>query len=153
TCGPSCRRTRCPRSSPSWPRTRCPCCPRASSTAERSASGCTMQPDGLTLPDLIDHRARNEGDVAFMVDDGDTLTFGELEGRARALAARLVAAGVVPGSRIGLLMPNGIEWAVTAVAVMRIGAVLVPLSTLLRVRELEAQLRVANVVALIATPG
>ena len=48
------------------------------------------------------------------------------------------------GARVGLLAPNGIEWAVTAAAVMRIGGVLVPLSTLLRPPELEAQLRVAR---------
>ena len=37
-------------------------------------------------------------------------------------------------------MPNGVEWAVIAIALMRMGAVLVPLSTLLRPPELEAQL-------------
>jgi len=43
------------------------------------------------------------------------------------------------------LMPNGVEWAVIAIALARIGAVLVPLSTLLRPPELEAQLRIAGV--------
>ena len=42
-------------------------------------------------------------------------------------------------------MPNGVEWAVIAIALARIGAVLVPLSTLLRPPELEAQLRIAGV--------
>jgi acyl-CoA synthetase (AMP-forming)/AMP-acid ligase II len=40
----------------------------------------------------------------------------------------------------GLLMPNGIEWATVALAVMRVGAVPVPVSTLLRPPELLAQL-------------
>ena len=51
------------------------------------------------------------------------------------------------GDRVALLAPNGIDWAVAAFAVMRIGAVLVPLSTLLRPPELLAQLQVASVVA------
>src|SRR5262245_13378460 len=46
-------------------------------------------------------------------------------------------------------MPNGIEWATAAFAVMRVGAVLVPLSTLLRPPELLAQLRVASVSQLV----
>jgi acyl-CoA synthetase (AMP-forming)/AMP-acid ligase II len=54
---------------------------------------------------------------------------------------------------VGLLAPNGIEWAVTAAAVMRIGGVLVPLSTLLRPPELEAQLQVASVTHLVLVPS
>ncbi len=71
---------------------------------------------------------------------------------AREVARRLVAGGVGKRTRVGLLMPNGIEWAVTAYAAMRIGAVLVPLSTLLRPPELEAQLATATVAVLIAEP-
>jgi len=77
------------------------------------------------------------------------LTYGELEKRSRALLGRLLERGVGKGSRIGLMMPNGADWAVVAIAVARAGAVLVPLSTLLRPPELEAQLRVAGVEQLI----
>ena len=81
-----------------------------------------------------------------MVTDDDVAHLRRARRRAAAaLAGRLVAAGVGKGARVGLLVPNGIDWAVTAVAVMRIGAVLVPLSTLLRPPELEAQLRTAGV--------
>ena len=47
-------------------------------------------------------------------------------------------------------MPNGVQWVQIAVALTRIGAVLVPLSTLLQPPELVAQLRVASVQVLIA---
>jgi acyl-CoA synthetase (AMP-forming)/AMP-acid ligase II len=47
-------------------------------------------------------------------------------------------------------MPNRVQWVQIAVALARIGAVLVPLSTLLKPPELVAQLRVASVQALIA---
>ena len=60
--------------------------------------------------------------------------------------------GVGKGARVGLLAPNGIDWAVTAAAVLRVGGVLVPLSTLLRPPELEAQLRTAGVTHLITAP-
>jgi acyl-CoA synthetase (AMP-forming)/AMP-acid ligase II len=42
-------------------------------------------------------------------------------------------------------MPNCVEWVQVAVALTRIGAALVPLSTLLQAPELAAQLRVASV--------
>ena len=70
---------------------------------------------------------------------------------ARSLAGRFVAEGVVKGDRLGLLAPNGTEWAAVALAAMRIGAVLVPLSTLLRPPELLAQLTTASVSHLVAS--
>ena len=42
-------------------------------------------------------------------------------------------------------MPNCVQWVQIAVALTRIGAVLVPLSTLLQAPELVAPLRVASV--------
>ena len=47
-------------------------------------------------------------------------------------------------------MPNRVQWVQIAVALTRIGAVLVPLSTLLQPPELVAQLRAASVQVLIA---
>lgn len=47
-------------------------------------------------------------------------------------------------------MPNGTRWVQIAVALTRIGAVLVPLSTLLQAGELVAQLRVAAVQFLVS---
>ena len=65
------------------------------------------------------------------------------------LAAAFVEAGVGKGTRVGLIMPNGVRWVQIAIALTRIGAVLVPLSTLLQAGELVAQLRVASVQFLI----
>jgi acyl-CoA synthetase (AMP-forming)/AMP-acid ligase II len=47
------------------------------------------------------------------------------------------------------VLPNGIGWAVLAAAAWRVGATVVPLSTLLRPPELAAQLRVAAVTHLV----
>ena len=76
--------------------------------------------------------------------------FAELDASTHAMAASFLAAGVTKGSRVGLIMPNGVRWVQTALALTRIGAVLVPLSTLLAPRELVAQLRVASVQYLVA---
>jgi acyl-CoA synthetase (AMP-forming)/AMP-acid ligase II len=106
-----------------------------------------------TIPRLLARRRDEDGELRALVDDGGTITFAQLDAATRALAARLVAAGVGKGDRVGLLMPNGIDWAVTALAAMRIGAVLVPLSTLLRPPELLAQLATAAVTHLITVRG
>lgn len=94
--------------------------------------------------DALLTRAR-DADKDAVVDPDDRITYAELDARTGELAASLVAAGVGRGSRVGLIMPNGVRWAQTALALTRIGAVLVPLSTLLTPRELVAQLRVATV--------
>ncbi len=59
-------------------------------------------------------------------------------------------AGVGKGTRVGLIMPNGVRWVQLAIALTRVGAVLVPLSTLLTKSELVAQLRTASVQFLVS---
>lgn len=103
----------------------------------------------VTIPALLARRARDDASLHALVMDDRTITYAELDAASAALAARLVAASVTKGDRVGLLMPNGIDWATTAMAVMRLGAVLVPLSTLLRPPELVAQVRAACVTHLV----
>jgi acyl-CoA synthetase (AMP-forming)/AMP-acid ligase II len=108
-----------------------------------------MHAEAATLPALLRKRVETDAERAALVHDDATISYRELDLRSRALAARLVAAGVGKRARVGVLMPNGIEWAVVAYAALRAGAVLVPLSTLLRPPELEAQLRSASVAHLV----
>jgi acyl-CoA synthetase (AMP-forming)/AMP-acid ligase II len=108
-----------------------------------------MERERMTVPALVRRWAAAQADVAFITTVDGELTYGELEQRSRALVGRLLERGVGKGTRVGLMMPNGVDWAVVAVAVARAGAVLVPLSTLLRPPELEAHLRAAGVEQLI----
>jgi acyl-CoA synthetase (AMP-forming)/AMP-acid ligase II len=103
-----------------------------------------------TLPALLTRRAEQYAAKQAIVGDDESLSYAELARRSLERAAWLLARGVNKGHRVGLMMPNGVEWAVNACAVMRTGAVLVPLSTLLRPPELQAQLRVAGVRHLLA---
>ena len=105
-----------------------------------------------TVPELLRHNAAAYGGKPVIVADDGSVSHAELDRESRTLAVRLVAAGVAKSSRVGLVMPNGREWAVTAMAVLRIGATLVPLSTLLRPPELREALRTAAVTELIVTP-
>jgi acyl-CoA synthetase (AMP-forming)/AMP-acid ligase II len=84
-----------------------------------------------------------------VVDPDHQLTYARLDATTRRVAAGLIEAGVGKGTRVGLIMPNCVEWVQISVAVTRIGAVLVPLSTLLQPPELLTQLRVAAVQILV----
>lgn len=103
-------------------------------------------------PDTIDAllRARSSSTKSAVIDPDARLSYAELDTGTAELAAGFIAAGITKGSRVGVIMPNGVDWVQIALALMRIGAVLVPLSTLLRKAELAAQLRMASVQYLIA---
>ncbi|ORA20973.1 class I adenylate-forming enzyme family protein [Mycobacterium arosiense] len=99
---------------------------------------------------LVRLRAEHDGDKPFVIDPTSRLTYRELDSATIELAAALVEAGVGKGTRVGLIMPNGTRWVRVAIALTRIGAVLVPLSTLLTAGELAAQLRAAAVQFLVS---
>jgi acyl-CoA synthetase (AMP-forming)/AMP-acid ligase II len=105
------------------------------------------------MPDTIDRlvrcRAEQQGDKPMVIDTESRISYADLDETTRALAAAFIEAGVGKGTRVGLIMPNRVQWVQIAVALTRIGAVLVPLSTLLQPPELVAQLRVSSVQCLI----
>jgi acyl-CoA synthetase (AMP-forming)/AMP-acid ligase II len=111
-----------------------------------------VKADAETIPALLALRATTDPELRALVADGESITYAELDESTKGYAARFAAAGVAKGDRVGLLAPNSVEWAVIAYAVMRTGAVLVPLSTLLRPPELRAQLDTAEVSHLVAVP-
>jgi acyl-CoA synthetase (AMP-forming)/AMP-acid ligase II len=106
-----------------------------------------------TIPALLARRRTDQPDQRAIVTADDAVTYAGLDAASADLAARLVAAGVAKGDRVGLLAPNGIEWATIALGVLRIGAVLVPLSTLLRPPELIAQITTAGLSHLVLAPA
>ena len=110
-----------------------------------------MTTEPLTLPALLRRNATVRGDLPALISEWGSLSHVQLDADSADVACRLVAPGVDKSSRVGLLMENGIEWAVLASAVMRTGAVLVPLSTLLRPPELHHQLQTAVVTELVIT--
>jgi acetyl-CoA synthetase len=58
-------------------------------------------------------------------------SFGELDSHSARLAAGLLALGVRRGDRIAVKLSQSVEMAVTFMAVMRIGAIVVPISNVL----------------------
>lgn len=102
-----------------------------------------------TVPARLRAARERYGDRVAMVAHGASVTFAELDDRAGALARRLLEHGCGKGTRVGVLFPNGIDWAVAFHAVARIGAVAVPINTFSTPRELHWVLRNADVDTLV----
>ncbi len=109
-------------------------------------------PEG-SIDQLVRSRAAQHGPKPMVIDPSTRLGYRELDSTTKDLAASFIEAGVGKGTRVGLIMPNGARWVQLAIALTRIGAVLVPLSTLLRAGELAAQLRTASVQFLVSVEG
>lgn len=93
-----------------------------------------------SVPEALARRAHDGADP-FIIGTDFGLTFGEAAARSAELAGRLLAAGIGKGTRVALLYPNGPAWAVAWLALARIGALSVPLSTFAPGGELARMLR------------
>ena len=73
--------------------------------------------------------ARQHGSREFLVYEGERRSFDDLMGEADAIAAALQARGIAPGERVALAMRNYPEWMAGFIAVVSIGAVVVPINS------------------------
>jgi acyl-CoA synthetase (AMP-forming)/AMP-acid ligase II len=106
----------------------------------------------LTLPDLLARRAAEQpGSPALVVADVGTLTFGDWDARANAIAHGLIGRGLPAGARVGLLFGerHWIDFAVAWCGVMRAGCVAVPLSDRLAPAEVRHALADCSVSAVV----
>jgi fatty-acyl-CoA synthase len=85
-----------------------------------------------SIGSLVDERATRDATREALVFEGRRWTFAELAHDVDAVARGLIAAGIGPGEKVSLWMTNRPEWIHAALAVMRIGAVLVPINTRFR---------------------
>ena len=99
----------------------------------------------LTVPALLERSAHEFGEDTFVVTPTDRLTYEAAHRRSADVARWLLHQGVGKGTRVGLFFPNGVDWIVWWLAVSRIGAVAVPLSTLYKAAELAKVLRLADI--------
>ncbi|TQM28528.1 non-ribosomal peptide synthetase [Nocardia bhagyanarayanae] len=82
------------------------------------------------LPDVLDEGLRAAGaDTVAVVDGERTLTYGELDSAAGALARRLVRLGAAPDDSVLVALPRSMESVLAFWGVVRSGAAYVPLGT------------------------
>jgi long-chain acyl-CoA synthetase len=85
---------------------------------------------------LTQTAARHPDRPALRLGD-TTLTYAEFDALAGRAAGRMAELGIGEGSRVGLMLPNLLEFPVLFYGALRLGAIVVPMNPLLRGREIE----------------
>jgi fatty-acyl-CoA synthase len=85
-----------------------------------------------TIGSLPERAARRWGAREALCFQGRRFTFADLSARVDRAARGLMASGIRPGDKVALWMVNRPEWMEAAFAVIKVGAVLVPINTRLR---------------------
>jgi acyl-CoA synthetase (AMP-forming)/AMP-acid ligase II len=98
-----------------------------------------------TIPAALHDAVRRFPANDALVDDDRSLTYAEVGEATEELARALITSGVGVVDRVSIWGPNGVDWALLALAVYRAGAVLVPLNTRFKAAEAGHVLRAANV--------
>ncbi len=81
-----------------------------------------------TLASALRWWAGTRGDDAAIILEDDRLSFRALQDWSSRVGEDLVARGISPGDRVGVLGGNSLEWAAAALGVLKAGAVVVPLN-------------------------
>ena len=106
-------------------------------------------PADLTVPAALASRATADPEGTFLIHGDETVTFGQMETRAEALAASLHGLGIERGDRVAVAMPSWPEFVIAMFAVAKLGAVVVPLNPKLTADDLRYTLRHSAAVAAI----
>lgn len=81
-----------------------------------------------TVGDLLDHAVRKRPDGEFLRDEDESLTFAQAHRRVRRFATVLTSCGIDQGDRVAILLPNSCTWPLLWLAVLRLGAIAVPVN-------------------------
>src|SRR5215468_10627831 len=85
---------------------------------------------------LVNTAAREGHRPAVRLDDL-VLSYADLDDRSARVASWLTDRGVGKGARVGIMLPNVIEFAVLYYGALRSGAAVVPMNPLLKSREVQ----------------
>jgi fatty-acyl-CoA synthase len=91
----------------------------------------------LTFGEVVDHAAEQWSDREALYFEGRRWTFAEFCDETNRAARGLIAAGVHAGDHVCLWLVNCPEFLFIMFGVAKIGAVLVPINTRFRTRDME----------------
>lgn len=116
-----------------------------------------MSATALNLAHLLDYTARLTPDREALVIASPrgpvSLTYAQFSAMAAQAANGLRAIGVQPGDHVALSCPNTPHFVVAYYAILRAGAVVVPLNVLLKPREIAYHLQDSDAVAMMVFEG
>ncbi|MFZ0376253.1 MAG: AMP-binding protein, partial [Solirubrobacteraceae bacterium] len=106
-----------------------------------------------SVVEAFNHVVHATPDVEAVAEiSGERLTYAELWERGGAVAGGLHAAGIKPGDRVAIDLPNGVDWVIACVGIFMRGAVVVPVNTRLAAPE-RAQILASSAVSLVIDSG
>jgi fatty-acyl-CoA synthase len=111
--------------------------------------GAYRRDQPYSVADLLEERAADAAERPFIVFEGRTLTFGEMNRGANRVAHAALAAGLRPGSVVALMMDNRPEFPLVWLGLSKVGIVTALLNTSARGRVLQHALEQTHATALI----
>lgn len=107
-----------------------------------------------TLPQMVRAAAAAYGEKIAIRLEGQTIpddqaSFIDLDRKSAEYARGLLARGVGKGSRVGFIFGNSPSFAIWLAAIARIGAIAIPISTLIKSNELVRVLRQSDIGGLV----
>ncbi|NOL52083.1 AMP-binding protein [Pelistega suis] len=93
-----------------------------------------------SLVEIFDNCVKKFADNTAFISLGKKLTYRELDHYSRAFAAWLQAQGIKPGARVGLMMPNILQYPICLFGALRAGCTVVNFNPMYTAHEVEHQL-------------
>lgn len=101
----------------------------------------------LTMFGELEKQAALRGDKVFITDSTTGYTFNQVRNEALRLAAGLYRRGIRAGDSVAVQIPSWAEFAPIAMAISRLGAIIVPIQPIYRTHEVGHMLETADVKA------
>jgi fatty-acyl-CoA synthase len=119
----------------------------APNLAREAAMGDWYEKQTMGL--LPERAAQRWGPREALAFQGERWSFADIHARVDAVAKGLLALGIVPGDKVALWMVNRPEWIDAMFAIMKIGAVLVPVNTRFRTEDMAYVLGQSDATAVV----
>ncbi len=102
-----------------------------------------------SLVDTFEESFAKHGNKIAYTCMGASITYKELDGYSRQMAAYLQSLGLTKGNKVAVMMPNILQYPIAMIGVIRAGLTLVNINPLYTAHELEHQLKDSEADALI----
>jgi long-chain acyl-CoA synthetase len=106
-----------------------------------------------TLADLVHDVAQRDGAKTAIIFADQPITYTALDQQIEQVANALAVRGIAHGDRVAIMLPNIPQYVITYYAIMRLGAIVVPVNVLYRDEEIAYVLQDSEAKALVIYDG
>ena len=89
----------------------------------------------LNLAVILEESTKKNPDKVALIFEDFKLTYAQLNAAANQVANALVGAGIKPGDRVGMMLPNVPQFPIIYFGILKAGGIVVPMNVLLKGRE------------------